>query len=88
LAIGAAELHQSKFEILKSKFLLLAGFPLASVASHPAMETQGPTARFKTRSEGGNKAQNRQVASAALAITVQASLPLSFICRNGGKTFI
>jgi hypothetical protein len=36
--------EQSKFENLKSKFLLFAGFPLASAASRPATETQGPTA--------------------------------------------
>jgi hypothetical protein len=33
-----------KFENLKSKFLLFAGFPLASAVSRPATETQGPTA--------------------------------------------
>src|SRR5882724_12509582 len=44
LAIEDRDGGTIEIENLKSKFLLFAGFPLASAVSRPATETQGPTA--------------------------------------------
>jgi hypothetical protein len=49
--------NNASLKYCSAPFLCFAGLPLASIASRPATETQGPTARFKTRSEAGNKAQ-------------------------------
>jgi hypothetical protein len=61
---GLAAHHPSAFLLLPSKS---TGFPLASAVSHPAMETQGPTAqRVKNSQREGNEHHRTPFASAAL----------------------
>ena len=65
-------------------FCSFAGFPLASAASRPATETQGPTAQLKTRCEAGNKAQKPTLASAVAPVAGTANPPDLKITRQDG----
>ena len=49
---GEANPAGSASFLLHPSFFRRAGFPLASMASHPATETQGPTAQCKKLAAG------------------------------------